>query len=122
MNNTVKGVCLSGLLYPGAGQIVQKHYFRGIALIAIATASLSAAIISAARQAQAILTAVESNGSGYDVTTILHEATRLSAGPDSQTMEMSSVLIVGCWVVGIVDAYLSGKKMDIDKTAHDKAL
>jgi hypothetical protein len=115
VKSSLKGACLSGLVYPGAGQIFQKHYFRGIALIAIVTASLSATIISAARQARAVVAALESNGGGYDMATVLHEVASLSSGRDNRTIPGSSLAIVGCWVVGIVDAYLSGKSPEVEK-------
>jgi len=120
MKSSLKGACLSGLVYPGAGQIFQKHYFRGIALIAIVTTSLSASILSAARQAQEILAAAAANG-GSDMATLLHEAARLSAGRDNRTVGVSSLLILGCWVVGIVDAYLSGKSREVDKPPSARA-
>jgi hypothetical protein len=116
MKSSWKAACLSGLVYPGAGQIFQKHYFRGIALIAIATLSLSATVMSAAERARAILAAVESSGGESDTATVLREAARLSAGRDDRTMAVSSLLIAGCWVVGVVDAYLSGKSAEVDTT------
>jgi hypothetical protein len=118
MNSSLKGAFLSGLVYPGLGQIVQKHYFRGIALIGIVTVSLVATIISASRQAQEILRNIESSGGGYDVSTILHQAA-ISSGQTDRTMGISSLLIIGCWVAGIIDAYLSGKRIDSGNAAHN---
>lgn len=33
MNNSLKGALLSGVVFPGLGQIILKHYKRGIALM-----------------------------------------------------------------------------------------
>jgi hypothetical protein len=117
MNSSLKGACLSGLVYPGLGQIVQKHYFRGIALIGVVTVSLVATIISALRQAQEIFGTIDSSGGGYEVSTLLHQATT-SHGQTDRTTGISSLLIVGCWVAGIIDAYFSGKRIDSGNAAH----
>ena len=45
MNNALKGALLSGLVYPGLGQVVLKHYKRGAALIITITAALLAVLI-----------------------------------------------------------------------------
>ena len=33
MNNALKGAFLSGLIFPGLGQVVQKHYKRGVLIM-----------------------------------------------------------------------------------------
>jgi len=120
MKSSWRGACLSGLVYPGLGQIAQKHYLRGGALIVIVTASLWVSVISATKHAQALLASLASDAGGYDMTTLLHEAGRITGTGDDRALEVSSLAIAGCWVVGIVDAYLSGKKMDADRTTHPR--
>jgi hypothetical protein len=107
-----KGAYLSGLVYPGLGQIVQKHYVRGIALAGIVTVSLAATVYAAVQEAQALLTALADDSGSADLTTLLREAGGSAAGGDNGIIGISSLLIAGCWVVGIVDAYLAGKKID----------
>jgi hypothetical protein len=117
MKSSLKGAYLSGLVYPGLGQIVQKHYVRGIALVGIVTASLWAFLLTASRELTSLLAHIESGTADYDITTVLQETSRLSAGRDQVTMNISSTLIVCCWAIGIVDAYLSGKAIDARKGA-----
>jgi hypothetical protein len=112
MNNSLKGACLSGLVYPGLGQIIQKHYTRGIVLISIVSTCLIVILINAIRIINTILVDVGSNNTGMDVTTIMKEVHTLSAGQDYLIMKYATTLIFFCWVVGIVDSYLSGKKTD----------
>lgn len=121
MNSSLRGACLSGLVYPGVGQIVQKHYFRGISLIGIYTTSLFWVLLTASREVRTILATIESGSAGYDISSLLGETTHFSLGRDSAAMGVSSVLILGCWVVGIVDAYVSGRKIDSIK-AQNQAL
>jgi hypothetical protein len=121
MNSSLKGACLSGLVYPGLGQIVQKHYFRGICLIGICTTSLLWVLLTVSREVGTILAKIESGSTDDDISSILRETTKLSGGGDNAAMGISSVLILSCWVIGIVDAYVSGKKID-SKNAHNQAL
>ena len=45
MNNSLKGALLSGLVFPGLGQIMLKHYKRGFVLMLAITATLMAVLI-----------------------------------------------------------------------------
>jgi hypothetical protein len=112
MNSSSKGAFLSGLVYPGLGQIVQKNYLKGAALIIVFTASLVVTVISASKQFEAMLNNIEASNRGYDVTTILLESAKSSADEDTGAMKIASALLLSCWVIGTVDAYLSGKKID----------
>jgi hypothetical protein len=41
MKNSLKGALLSGLVFPGLGQVFFRHYLRGIALMLVICVSLS---------------------------------------------------------------------------------
>jgi hypothetical protein len=55
MNNSLKGALLSGLAFPGVGQIFLKRYKRGIALIITASVSLLVFVVKAMQHAHTIL-------------------------------------------------------------------
>ena len=55
MNNALKGALLSGLVFPGLGQVNLKHYKRGIALMLIVSISLLVIVVKAVLQALTIL-------------------------------------------------------------------
>jgi hypothetical protein len=122
MNNSLKGACLSGLAYPGLGQIVQRHYMRGIALISIVSACLIVILLNASRKINTILANIESTNTGLDITTIIKEVHTFSTERDYLIMKISSALIVCCWAIGIVDSYMSGKRIDSHNRAHNKSL
>jgi hypothetical protein len=115
MNSSWKGVCLSGLVYPGLGQIVQKHYLRGISLIGIFTACLFVIVFTAIKQYETILTNIESSSHEHDMAALIREASKFTVSQDSSTMKYASAVILCCWAIGTVDAYLSGKKIDLRK-------
>ena len=122
MKSSWKGACLSGLVYPGLGQIVQKHYLRGISLIGIFTASMLSIMFNAFKQYETILTNIESSKNEYDITTILQEASKFTGSQDISTMKYTSIVIMCVWATGTIDAYLSGKRIDLSKGAPNQAL
>ena len=66
MNNSLKGALLSGLVYPGLGQVMLKYYKRGAVLMIAITATLLAVLIKAVQQAFTILEKIESEGGEID--------------------------------------------------------
>ena len=59
MNNALKGALFSGLVFPGLGQIMLKHYKRGAVLTLAITAALLAILIKTVQQAVTILEKIE---------------------------------------------------------------
>ena len=54
MRASQKGALLSGLVFPGAGQIALKHYKRGIALVFAVTIGMVAMVVKGVQVALAI--------------------------------------------------------------------
>ena len=112
MKKSVKAALLSGLVFPGVGQIVLKYYTRGIALILAVIVSLIIIIIKAEQIALGVLQKIESEGGVIDTQTISDAANRAVTASDSLIIKSAFFFIVICWVIGIIDAYMAGKKMD----------
>ena len=112
MTNALKGALLSGLVLPGLGQVVLKHYKRGLALMLVVLSSLTVMVVKAAQLALAILENIEMEGGAIDMQAITEAATRSTATSDSRLFNLGLLVIVVCWVYSVVDAYVIGKKMD----------
>ena len=112
MKQAVKGALLSGTVFPGLGQIVLKHYARGIALMITVTAGVAALVKIALEQALAILEQIQWDGGTIDMSAISRAAARASTHSDSSTFKLLLLLIVCCWVIGTVDAYRIGRRKD----------
>jgi len=117
MKNSMKGALLSGLVFPGLGQIALKHYWRGFTLVLAVMACLYIMIVTAAQQAYAILDTIEADGGMPDSDTISQAAAQAVAASDSPMITVVSVLIIVCWIVGIIDAYRIGKQKDLEGQA-----
>ncbi len=115
MNNSLKGAFLSGLIFPGLGQIVLKHYKRGAVIMLTVLVSLSVVVAKAVQHALAILEKIESEGGAISMSTISNAATQASTTSGSLTFNLVLLLVTLCWIIGVVDAYRIGKKKDIEE-------
>jgi hypothetical protein len=115
MNNSLKGALLSGLVFPGLGQIVLKHYKRGAIIMLTVLVSMSVIIIEAVQKAFTILEKIGSEGGTIDMNTISTAATQASTTSDNLLFSFALLLIIFCWIIGVVDAFRIGKKKDIEQ-------
>lgn len=112
MKRSLKGALLSGLILPGVGQIWLRRYLRGIALICAVCVSLAAVMFRAAHQAFIILERTEAAGGAVDMVAILDTAKRASSAANDATTRWAMVIMALAWVIGVADAYLTGRKED----------
>ena len=112
MNNSLKGALLSGLVFPGLGQVILKYYKRGAVLMLVVSASLLVILIKAVQQAFAILEKIQSEGGVIDMSTISKAAAQASTSFGSLTFKIALLLLMLCWIIGVVDAYRIGKKTE----------
>ena len=122
MNYSLKGAFLSGLVFPGLGQVVLKHYKRGIAMMLVVLAGLSIVVSEATEQALTILEKVESQGGPIDMKTISNAATQASTTSDSIFFNGALFLIIICWISAVVDAYKIGKKKDLEQQLTNQVI
>jgi hypothetical protein len=112
MNYSLKGAFWSGLVFPGLGQVVLKHYKRGAVIMLVVFAGLSVIVLQAVQKAFIILEKIESEGGAMDMNTIFDAATQATTHSDSLIFSIAVLLITFCWIIGVVDAYRIGKKKD----------
>ncbi len=121
MKNSLKGAFLSGLIFPGLGQISLKHYKRGIVIMLTVLVSMSVFIVKAVQHALDILEKIESQGGAINMSTISNVATQASATSGNLTFNLVLLLVIICWIIGVVDAYRIGKIKDIEEGSTSQA-
>jgi len=121
MNNSLKGAFLSGLVFPGLGQVILKHYKRGAVLMLAVSASMLVILIKALQQAFAIMEKIESEGSVINLSTISNAATQAATTFEGTIFKLLLLLIIFCWIIGIVDAYRIGRKKDLESRLASQA-
>ena len=115
MKNSLKGILLSGLVFPGVGQAALRHYKRGIAFILTASIILLVLVVKAAQHAITILEKIEAGGGAIDINTMTNAAAQASTPSGGLTFKLLVFLLVVMWTLGVVDAYRVGKKKDIEE-------
>ncbi len=113
MKNSLKGAFWSGLIFPGLGQVVLKHYKRGAVIMLMVLVSMSVVVVKAVNSALAILENIESEVGAISMSSISNAATQASTISGSLTFNLVLLLTILCWIFGVVDAYRIGKKQDI---------
>ncbi len=114
MNNSLKGVLLSGLVFPGCEQYAQKYYLRGITLMLASLAGLIVIGFKVYRQSVTISDKIDLESGTIDMTTILNAVNQAGTTSNNVLYGYASLLILSCWIIGIVDAYMIGRKKDLD--------
>jgi TM2 domain-containing membrane protein YozV len=118
MKNSLKGALLSGLVFPGLGQLVLKHYRSGVSLMLLVMGGLFVIVRISVQQAYAILDKIEADGGTPDMEAISRAVAQSATPSDSLIINLVTLLMILCWLFGIVHAYRIGKRMDLD--AQDK--
>jgi hypothetical protein len=110
LNKSTKGALLSGLVFPGAGQLYLKKYRTASLLIITVLACLSLIVMEAIEQAVNILEEIEASGVAINANNIAEISERAANNADTTTTSIATLLIAACWVAGIIHAYRSGKQ------------
>jgi TM2 domain-containing membrane protein YozV len=113
MKASTRGMLLSGLVYPGLGQLILGRMTSGIIFVLLATAGLIVLIYRivqhASRAIDQILPLLADNA--LDLNSLTEVLSRDSAGGWG-VGNIALIGIAGCWLAAIVHAYFVGKKID----------
>jgi TM2 domain-containing membrane protein YozV len=113
MKASTKGAFLSGLVYPGLGQLVLGSMVAGWFLVLLTTAGLAVLIFRLAKRIDVAivqLLPVWAQG-GLDLAQVIKTINR--ACDDGWQIEgVSAIIIVSGWIAAVSHAYLLGRKLD----------
>ncbi|MBC2712558.1 MAG: hypothetical protein HGJ94_16695 [Desulfosarcina sp.] len=93
MSLAIKAALLSGLVFPGLGQVVLT------------------------KQATLVLDRLAAQGGTIDIGTVSDAATRAATDSSSLMINLLLILMIGCWLFALVDAYRLGKQKDLTTQA-----
>ena len=113
MKNSTKGMLLSGLVYPGLGQLILGNVLSGIIFVLLSTTGFGILLYRimqrTARVIDQILPLLVDKK--LDVHTLVELLNRDFAG-GWRLENICFIGIAGCWLVAIGHAYFAGKKID----------
>lgn len=120
MKNALKGALLSGLVFPGLGQIVLKQHRKGAFLIFVVLSSLIMFVTVAVQQAMAVLDKIQAGGGTLDSETIARTANQVTTNQASLLLNLLLLFMICCWVFGVIDAYMIGRRKDVEDSVTGK--
>lgn len=111
MKKATKAALLSALVFPGVGHFYLKRWLTGALLAGVAAYAVYTIASVMLRVTRNVAAEVESGAVSADLGTLTQLVTQQLSGTEQATNSASTVL-VGCWVIGIVGAYLQGRLQD----------
>jgi len=118
MKKSFKATILSAFIFPGLGQLYLKRYRQGLVLILIVLAGFGYLIWKATVLALNRMEGVMHSGA-INIR-VLKDAVEFPDAGASWFEVVIALLIICSWIVGIVDAYISGRKKDIQSALLPK--
>jgi hypothetical protein len=120
MNSSLKGALLSGLVFPGLGQVVLKYYKRGAFLMASVIICMTVMVVRAVQYALDVLATLGPTVGVPDLDSIAEAARQAAAASDNTLFNLAFFLILLIWAFSIVDAYRMGKKKDLQEDSSGR--
>lgn len=104
MNQSLKAVLLSALVYPGSGHIIFKKYMTGGAFACLFTVPLFVILSDTLARANSIVTQIERGEIPLDITAITNAVT-IGHNADIQALSVYVYVLLITWVISILDVY-----------------
>lgn len=120
MSNALKAVLFSALVFPGSGHLYLKKPLQGSLLVVVSIACIAILLSIAVEKAQQISAKILSGEIPLDVARITEEITSHAVAGGTQGADISTYLLLVCWLVGIVDSFRVGRLKDKADNSVDK--
>jgi TM2 domain-containing membrane protein YozV len=108
MKKSLKAALLSGLVFPGAGQVYLGFRMRGWAMIVAVILIFAYVVIHITVQAYREITAAAAKGVAIDIPAVQQS---VAASSDAATTA-ALALLVFLWVAAILDAFVAGERLE----------
>jgi len=112
MKASTKAVLLSGLVYPGVGQLFYHAYRRAIVLVLLFSFTAYLYIEEVMSKYQPLIDKVKAGEVALNGQALVNEMTKNPIILDPLLVSTLTNTLLICWLVGIVDAYRIGIKKD----------
>lgn len=112
MKKSLKAGLLSGLIFPGLGHFVVGAYRRGTVLLLVTAAALWKTISIAVARAMEVVDQINNGEIAPDIMSVQRAVENSTGGVDSRVGSYLLVVLLVCWVIGIVDSYRLGTELD----------
>ena len=113
MKASTRGMLLSGLVYPGLGQLILGRITSGVILVVLATVTFVVLICRVVQRVYGLIDQILPllADNALDMATLKELLTRDGTGGWG-IEKICLIGFVGCWLIAIGHAYFVGKKMN----------
>jgi len=108
MKKSLKAALLSGLVFPGAGQVYLGCRWRGWAFIVAVFLIFAYVVIHITVNAYREIAAAAAKGVAIDIPAIQKS---VAANSDAATTAALALLVL-LWIAAILDAYVAGERLE----------
>ena len=122
MSNALKAVLFSAFVFPGSGHLYLRKPVQASLLVVVSIACLTILLSIAVEKAQQISDKILSGEIPLDVTRITEEITSHAGSGGTPWTDISTYLLLVCWLVGIVDSFRVGRLKDKVDDSIDKEI
>lgn len=112
MKKSQKAILLSALVLPGLGQMTLRRHKIGVVLLLTSVASFIVILRITLIKARSIFEQLMVQGVVPDISTITDVTTQVMASFDHSTFNLVVWIFIASWFIGIIDAWLAGKRAD----------
>ena len=113
MRQSIKAALLSGLIFPGVGQIKLGYKKRGGLYIVVMGVFLYLMFREIMQQAYAIIAKMQKSGQPLDIESISNTTSNMASFSDNVYMNSLLLCLIVIWIIAIIDAYLLGNKTNM---------
>ena len=110
MQQSVKAALLSGMIFPGIGQISLGYKKRGWSIILVNCILFYLIISKVIQQATSIVEKMQQDGLALDIESISKQTSELVGFSDNSSLNTLLILLILGWLISIIDAYILGTK------------
>ena len=112
MRKSIKAVLLSALVFPGAGHFSLKKPVQGSLLVGIVLICLYFIFSKVSGITQDLSAKIQNGEMAYDVDKITEVVTEKLSGSGDQIINIAGLILIICWIVGILDSLRIGHLQD----------
>lgn len=120
MSKSLKAVLLSAFVFPGIGHFSLKKPVQGVLLSGVAIVCLYLLLTTSIDIAQQMSIKIQSGEIPMDVEKISEMVSQQLEGGDGQRVNIPSLILLICWIAGIVDSFRIGWSQDKSDDSSDK--
>jgi TM2 domain-containing membrane protein YozV len=120
MKKATKAMLLSGLVFPGLGQLYLKRWVTGVLLTGIAAYALYVVASVTLSVTRDVAQKIESGAVSADIDTVTQLVNQQLSG-SAQASSTATLAFGVCWIVGIVTAFWQGRAQD-KREARDRLI